>query len=114
MTEKEKISPPVWVAWVFYLVLLTLFIPFFVMLASSFRSSEGLSFQWYRAVLSDQILWPAFLRSLAIAFLSSALASTEAPLKYEKYLKRMNLYPAKDLKETLFSKLLIQELREIV
>jgi hypothetical protein len=49
-----------------------------------------------------------------IRLLSSALASTESPLKYEKYLKRMNLYPAKDLKETLFSKLLIQELREIV
>ena len=49
-----------------------------------------------------------------IRLLSSALASTEAPLKYEKYLKRMNLYPVKDLKETLFSKLLIQELREIV
>lgn len=78
--ERARPTPPLLASLVLRGTLVVLFLPLFALLVFSLivRGSEGeinFSLSWYQAAIEDQVLWPAVLRSLLVATVSSAASS---------------------------------------
>ncbi|MDR2588232.1 MAG: ABC transporter permease [Spirochaetales bacterium] len=94
---------------VFFLTLLFLFMPLFVLVAYSFNSSKtmhwgGLSLVWFKNLFTNsRLLWRAFWNSILIALTSAATATVIGTLgaiginwysfKLKKYVQAVSLLP---------------------